>query len=169
MASWFWVFPTCEPSLLSQVLQDASNLIFVTAILSLYILDSAHDGRNNGSYRILSLNLSFFCSPLLLKDTQNKSQACYSKSNCRTYCCSIHVMRVPWTTRSSNQSILKEILNIHWKDWCWSWNSNTVATSCKELPPWKRPWCWERLKAGEGVTEDEMVGWHHRLNGHEFE
>ena len=29
--------------------------------------------------------------------------------------------------------------------------------------------CWERLKAGEGVTEDEMVGWHHRPNGHEFE
>ena len=35
---------------------------------------------------------------------------------------------------------------------------------------WKRPWCWERLRAGgEGVTEDEMAGWHHRLNGHEFE
>ena len=42
---------------------------------------------------------------------------------------------------------------------------------------WKDPWCWERLKAGEGddrgrqekeMTEDEMVGWHHRLNGHEF-
>ena len=35
---------------------------------------------------------------------------------------------------------------------------------------WKRPWCWERLKAGgEGVTGDEMVGWHHRLDGYEFE
>ena len=34
----------------------------------------------------------------------------------------------------------------------------------------ERPWCWERWRAGgEGVTEDEMVGWHHRLNGHEFE
>ena len=30
--------------------------------------------------------------------------------------------------------------------------------------------CWERLSAGEkGVTESEMVGWHHQLNGHEFE
>ena len=38
--------------------------------------------------------------------------------------------------------------NIHWKDWCWSWNSNTLATWCKELTHWKRPWCWERLKAG---------------------
>jgi len=33
----------------------------------------------------------------------------------------------------------------------------------------ERPWCWERLKAGEGTTEDEMVGWYHWLNGHEFE
>ena len=35
---------------------------------------------------------------------------------------------------------------------------------------WKRPWCWERWKAGgDRATEDEMVGWHHQLNGHEFE
>jgi len=34
----------------------------------------------------------------------------------------------------------------------------------------KRHFCWERLKAGEkGTTGDEIVGWHHRLNGHEFE
>ena len=40
---------------------------------------------------------------------------------------------------------------IHWKDWCRSWNSNTSATWCEELTHWKRPWCWERLKArGEG-------------------
>ena len=55
---------------------------------------------------------------------------------------------------------------IHWKDWCWSWNSNTSATWCEELTHWKRPWCWERLKAGG--EEDEMVGWHHQLNGHGF-
>ena len=62
------------------------------------------------------------------------------------------------------------ILGVHWKDWCWSWSSNTLATSCEELTHWKRPWCWEGLGAGgEGMTEDEMAGWHHRLNGHEFE
>ena len=32
----------------------------------------------------------------------------------------------------------------------WNWNSNTLATWCEELTHWKRPWCWERLKAGEG-------------------
>ena len=38
-----------------------------------------------------------------------------------------------------------------WKDWCWSWNSNSLATWCKELTHLKRLWCWERLKArGEG-------------------
>ena len=41
---------------------------------------------------------------------------------------------------------------------------------CKELTHWKRHWCWERLRQEEEwATEDEMVGWHHQLNGHEFE
>ena len=44
----------------------------------------------------------------------------------------------------------KSVLNIHWKDWCWSWNSNTLSTWCEELTYLKRPWCWERLRAGEG-------------------
>ena len=65
--------------------------------------------------------------------------------------CWRRLLRVPWTARRSNQSIPKKsVLNIHWKDWCWSWNSNTLATWCKELTHWKRPWCWERLEAGEG-------------------
>ena len=45
---------------------------------------------------------------------------------------------------------------ICWKDWCWSWSSNTLATGCEELTHWKRPWCWERLRAG-GEGEDR--GW----------
>ena len=45
---------------------------------------------------------------------------------------------------------------VHWKDWCWSWNSNTLATSWEELSHWKRPWCWEGLGAG-GEGEDR--GW----------
>ena len=39
-------------------------------------------------------------------------------------------------------------LNIHWKDWCWSWSSNTLATWYGESTHWKISWCWERLKAG---------------------
>ena len=32
---------------------------------------------------------------------------------------------------------------------CWNWSSNTLATWCEESTHWKRPWCWERLKAKE--------------------
>ena len=52
--------------------------------------------------------------------------------------------------------LVKSVLNIPWKDWCWSWNSNTLATWW-ELTHWKRPWCWERLKSG-GEGHDK--GWH---------
>ena len=51
---------------------------------------------------------------------------------------------------------MKSVLNIHWKDWCWSWSSNTLATWCEELTHLKRPWCWERLKAG---GEGDNRGW----------
>ena len=71
---------------------------------------------------------------------------------------------------STNPSWRRSVLGVHWKDWCWSWNSNTLATSCEELTHWKRLWCWEGLGAGgEGATEDEMAGWHHQLDGHKFE
>ena len=64
----------------------------------------------------------------------------------------------------------RSALGFLWKEWCWSWNSSTLATSCEELTHWKRLWFWEGLGAGrEGTTEDEMAGWHHWLNGHEFE
>ena len=65
--------------------------------------------------------------------------------------CWRRLLRVPWTARRSNESILKEsVLNIHWKDCCWSWNSNTLATWCEKLTHWKIPWCWERLKQKKG-------------------
>ena len=71
--------------------------------------------------------------------------------------CWRRLLRIPWTARRSSQSILKEtIWNIHWKDWCWRWSSNTLATWCAEQTDWKRLWCWERLKArGEG----DARGW----------
>ena len=52
-------------------------------------------------------------------------------------------------------------LNIYWKDWCWSWSSNTLATWFKELTYWKDPDAgreWGQEK--KGTTEDEIVGWH---------
>ena len=68
------------------------------------------------------------------------------------------LLRVPWTARRSNQSILKEInLNIHWKDCCWS--SNTVAIWWKEPTHWKRPWCREKLRAGGEGGDRGGDGW----------
>ena len=83
------------------------------------------------------------------------------------------LLRVPWTARRSNQSILKEIspeyavLN---KDWCWSWNANTWPSDGKNWLIGKDPdagkdWRWEE----KGTIEDEMVGLHHWLDGQEFE
>ena len=72
--------------------------------------------------------------------------------------CSRRLLRVPWTAGRSNQSILKKsVLNIHWKDWCWGWNSNTLAIWCEELTHWKR--CWARLKAGEEGDNRGWDGW----------
>ena len=69
-------------------------------------------------------------------------------------------LRVLWTARRSNQPILKEsVLNIHWKDCCWGWSSNTLATWCEKLTHWKRPWCWERLKVGEEGDDRGWDGW----------
>ena len=56
-----------------------------------------------------------------------------------------------WTTSRLHQSVLKETLNVHWKDRWWSWSSNTLATWFEKPTHWKRPWCWERLTAGGEV------------------
>ena len=64
----------------------------------------------------------------------------------------------------------KEIQPVHPKDqswvfigrnWCWSWNSSTMATSCEELTHWKKTWCWKGLRGGvegddrwlDGITD----------------
>ena len=77
-------------------------------------------------------------------------------------------LRVPWTTWTSNQSILKEISpECSLEGLMLKLSSNTLATLCKELIPWKRPWCWERLKAGgegddrgwlDGITDSMDMG-----------
>ena len=54
---------------------------------------------------------------------------------------------------------MRSVLSVHWKYWCWSWSSNTLATWCEELTPWKRPWCWERLKVGREGGDRGWDGW----------
>ena len=69
-------------------------------------------------------------------------------------------LRVPWTARRSSQSILKEISpEYSLEGLMLSWNSNTLATWCEELTPWKRPWCRERLRAGGKGDDRGWDGW----------
>ena len=86
--------------------------------------------------------------------------------------CWRRLLRVPWTGRRSNQSILKKIspeyslegmmlkLKLQYFD----------PPDSKNWPTGKDPDAGkERRWEEKGTTEDEMVGWHHRLNGQEFE
>ena len=80
-------------------------------------------------------------------------------------CCWRRLLRVPWTARRSNQSILKEIsLNMHCKDWCWSWSFNTLAIWCEEPTHWKKTWWlgktegrrrrgWQKMRWLDSLTD----------------
>ena len=64
----------------------------------------------------------------------------------------------------------RSALGFLWKEWCLSWNSSILGTSCEGLTHWKefdvgRDWGQEEKR----TTEDEMAGWHHRFDGHESE
>ena len=71
--------------------------------------------------------------------------------------CWRRLLRVPWTARRSNQSILKEISpEYSLEGLMLKLKLQYLTTSCEELTHLKRPWCWERLKAG---AEGDGRGW----------
>ena len=84
--------------------------------------------------------------------------------------CWRRLLRVPWAARRWNQSILKEI------SWMFIGRTDIEAEMRILWPLDSKSWLiWKDLDAGKdwgqeekGTTEDEMVGWHHQLNGHEF-
>ena len=53
----------------------------------------------------------------------------------------------------------RSALGFLWREWCWFWNSSTLATSCKELTHWKSLWCWEGLGAGGEGDDRGWDGW----------
>ena len=75
-------------------------------------------------------------------------------------------MKVPWTARRSNQSILREISPgmLKLKLQYFGHLMPRVDSLEKTLDA-GRDWGQEE----KGTTEDEMAGWHHQLDGHEFE
>ena len=66
------------------------------------------------------------------------------------------LLRVPWTARRSNQSILKEISPEYSLEGLMKLKLQYFATWCEELTHLKRPWCWEILKSG---GEGDNKGW----------
>ena len=100
---------------------------------------------------LYSLSYDFSSNHIQMWEPGIKKAECQRIDAFKLWCWK-RLSRVSWTARRSNQSIL----NIHWKDWCWSWNSNTLATWCDELTHLERDWCWESLKA-EGEGDDR--GW----------
>ena len=90
------------------------------------------------------------------KESWTLKNLCFELWFCR------RLLRVPWTERDpASPSQRRSVLGVHWKDWC-SWNSNTLATWCKELTHLKRAWFWERLRVGEeGVNRgwDVWMAW----------
>ena len=84
--------------------------------------------------------------------------------------CWRRLLRVPWTARRSNQSILKETSpGCSLEGLMLKLKLQYFGHLMRRTDSLKRPWCWERLKAG-GEWDDKgwEVGWHHQLNGHEF-
>ena len=70
------------------------------------------------------------------------------------------LLRVPWAARRSNQSILKEISpGCSLEGLMLKLKLQYLATSCKELTHWKRPWCWEGFGAGGEGDDRGWDGW----------
>ena len=74
--------------------------------------------------------------------------------------CWKRLLRVRWTARRSNQSILKEIsLEYSLEGLMLKLKLQYLATWCKQLTHLKRPWCWERLRAGGEGDDRGWDGW----------
>ena len=83
--------------------------------------------------------------------------------------CWRRLLRVPWTARRSNQSILKEISPVcSLEGLILKLKLQYLATSCKQLTHWKRLWCWEGLGAGGEGDDGGWGGWMALPDGHEW-
>ena len=109
-------------------------VFFFLAYFTLRVLHSHLGGHG---LTVLTDNCKLHKSKLICL---SHNSVCYNKM----YACTEYL----WTLN----------MGVHWKDWCWSWNSS-LATSCKELTHWKRPWCWEGLGAGGEGDDRGWDGW----------
>ena len=142
--------------------------------------DSPSSYTKQFSYSLTLLAFLLFSNPCLLLSlfTSNRCESwTVKKAECQRIdafelWCWKRLLRVPWTARRSYQSILKEIspgcslegmmlklkLQLMWPPHVKSWLIGKDSDA-------SRDWGQEE----KGTTENEMDGWHHRLDGHEFE
>ena len=85
-------------------------------------------------------------------------------------CCWRRLLRVPWTSRRSNQSILKEINpEYSLEGLMLKLKLQYFGHLMRRTDSLEKTLMLRKTEGRRRMTEDEMVGWHHRLNGHEFE
>ena len=163
-------FPLCPeilsillPSMFKHCLYPKTFYLIPSALLPIWVLPCtfvflADEPMEVRDLPLLSSELCDFCSdhidsaggrtlpdPKASRENVRWLLKCFVKWKYKTE--SIYIsMYLPSPVTLSRKSVL----NVHWKDWCWSWNSNTLAAWWEELTHLKRPWCWERLRAGEG-------------------
>ena len=147
-------FSYLEPACCSM---SSSNCCFLTCI---QICDLWHLGPSSQSYGFSSGHVGMW--ELDCEEGWALKNWCFELEWWR------RLLRVPWTARSSNQSILKEI-NPGYSLEGLMLKFQYFGHLMQRANSLERHWCWERLRlGGEGAMEHEMVGWHHRLKGHEF-
>ena len=111
--------------------------------------DIANKGPSSQSY-------GFTSSHVWMWELDSRKAQCQRIDASELWCWR-RLLRVPWTARRSNRSILKEISpEYSFEELMLKLKLQSFATWCEELTPWKRPWSWERLKAG---GEGDNRGW----------
>ena len=149
---WHWGFFSHLP-----LLKSLSFLLLLLNSCSIHFL-CFHLASYNCFTTLLRekqiLNIPALSFPMVPHSTQHKSGSALNCGAGEDSWESLGQQR-----EQTSQSLRKSTLNIHWKDWCLSWSSNTLATWCEEPTLWKRPWCSERLRARGERDDRGRDGW----------
>ena len=164
----FWAPKSLQMVTATMKLKDACSLEDKLCQPRQHIKKQRHYFANNGPS---SQGYGFSCCHVWMWELDYK-KAEHQKNDVFELCCWRRLLIVPWTARRSNQSILKEIspgcslegLMLKLKHQYFGHLMWRVDSLEKTL-------MLEGIGGQEekGTTEDEMAGWHHQLDGHEFE
>ena len=147
----FYTYDICDEANKSWEGEKKGHLLILkgnTLSLQLFLLDIIL--INNTFEYDLNMGIFFFQSNVWMWELDHK-EGWVLKNWCFWTVVLEKTLKSPLDSKDqTSQSQRKLTLKIHWKNWCWSWSSNILATWWEELNHWRRPWCWEGLKAGEG-------------------